>query len=74
LPLDKVLVVTPVGTEHFSITITPEDNYALILNQASGDMTVIWIANVTAARWKKGPLFMLIPVGFKPVSAAVAAI
>ncbi len=70
----KVLAVTPVGTEPSSITITPDDKYALILNRASGDMAVIRIANVTAARWKKGPLFMLIPVGSRPVSAAVVAI
>jgi YVTN family beta-propeller protein len=71
----KVLAVTPVGTEPSSITITPDDQYALVLNQASGDMAVIRIPNVTrAARSKKGPLFMLIPVGSKPVSAAVVAI
>jgi YVTN family beta-propeller protein len=71
----KVLAVTPVGTEPSSITITPDDQYALVLNQASGDMAVIRIQSVTrAARWKKGPLFMLIPVGSKPVSAAVVAI
>jgi YVTN family beta-propeller protein len=70
----KVLAVTPVGTEPSSITITPDDKYALILNRASGDMAVIRIANVTAARWKKGPLFMLIPVGSRPVSAAVVGI
>jgi hypothetical protein len=64
-----------VGTEPSSITITPDDQYALVLNQASGDMAVIRIPNVTrAARSKKGPLFMLIPVGSKPVSAAVVAI
>src|ERR1700722_12831745 len=49
----KVLAVTPVGAEPSSITITPDDQYALVLNQASGDMAVIRIANVTAARWKK---------------------
>jgi YVTN family beta-propeller protein len=71
----KVVAVTPVGTEPSSITITPDDQYALVLNQASGDMAVIRIPNVTrAARSKKGPLFMLIPVGSKPVSAAVVAI
>jgi hypothetical protein len=42
-------------------------------------MAVIRIPNVTRAvneqrRWKKGPLFMLIPVGSKPVSAAIVAI
>jgi hypothetical protein len=40
---------------------------------------VIRIPNVTRAvaqwrRWKKGPLFMLIPVGSKPVSAAIVQI
>jgi len=71
----KVLAVTPVGTEPSCIAITPDDQYALVLNQTSGDMAVIRIPNVTrAAHWKKGPLFMMIPVGSKPVSAAVVAI
>ena len=75
----RVVAVTPVGTEPSYITITPDDQYALVLNQASGDMAVIRIPNVTRAvseqrRWKKGPLFMLIPVGSKPVSAAIVGI
>jgi YVTN family beta-propeller protein len=75
----RVVAVTPVGTKPSYITITPDDQYALVLNQASGDMAVIRIPNVTRAvneqrRWKKGPLFMLIPVGSKPVSAAIMRI
>jgi YVTN family beta-propeller protein len=75
----KVVAVTPVGTDPAYITITPDDQYALVLNQVSGDMAVIRIPNVTRAvseqrRWKKGPLFMLIPVGSKPVSAAIVPI
>jgi len=75
----NVLAVTPVGSEPSCIVITPDDQYALVLNQASGDMAVIRIPNVTRAaseqrRWKKGPLFTLIPVGSKPVSAAVVSI
>jgi len=75
----NVVAVTPVGTEPSYITVTPDDQYALVLNQASGDMAVIRVPNVTRAineqrRSKKGPLFMLIPVGSKPVSAAVVAI
>jgi YVTN family beta-propeller protein len=75
----NVVAVTPVGTEPSCIVITPDDQYALVLNQASGDMAVIRIPNVTRAateqrRWKKGPLFMLLPVGSKPVSAAVVSI
>lgn len=75
----KVLMITPVGAEPSYIAITPDDRYALVLNQTSGDMAVIRIPNVTRAageqrRWKKGPLFTLIPVGSKPVSAAIVAI
>jgi len=71
----KVLAVTPVGTGPSCIVITPDDQYALVLNQVSGDMAVIRIQSVTAAaHWKKGPLFMLIPVGSKPVSAAVVPV
>ena len=43
----RVVAVTPVGTEPSYITITPDDQYALVLNQASGDMAVIRIPNVT---------------------------
>lgn len=71
----KVVAVTPVGTQPSCIAITPDDQYALVLNQASGDMAVIRIKSVTgAAHWKKGPLFMLIPIGSKPVSAAVVRV
>jgi YVTN family beta-propeller protein len=75
----RVVAVTPVGTEPSYIIITPDDQYALVLNQASGDMAVIRIQNVTRAvteqrRSRKGPLFMLIPVGSKPVSAAIVGI
>jgi YVTN family beta-propeller protein len=75
----NVVAVTPVGTEPSYITITPDDQYALVLNQASGDMAVIRIPNVTRTveeqrRWKKGALFMLIPVGSRPVSAAIVGI
>jgi len=75
----RVVAVTPVGTEPSYIAITPDDQYALVLNQASGDMAVIRILNVTRAvteqrRSRKGPLFMLIPVGSKPVSAAIVGI
>jgi YVTN family beta-propeller protein len=75
----NVVAVTAVGTRPSYIAITPDNQYALVLNQVSGDMAVIRIPNVTRAvseqrRWKKGPLFMLIPVGSKPVSATIVAI
>ena len=75
----NVVAVTPVGTEPSYIAITPDNQYALVLNQVSGDMAVIRIPNVTRTvneqrRWKKGALFMLIPVGSRPVSAAIVGI
>jgi YVTN family beta-propeller protein len=75
----NVVAVTTVGTGPSYIAITPDDQYALVLNEISGDMAVIRIPNVTRAvsqqgKWKKGPLFMLIPVGSKPVSAAIVSI
>ncbi len=75
----RVVAVTPVGTEPSYITITPDDQYALVLNEGSGDMAVLRIANITRAvgdnrRSRKGPIFMMIPVGSRPVSAAVATI
>ncbi|MDQ6758653.1 MAG: hypothetical protein M3Z32_02160 [Acidobacteriota bacterium] len=76
----RIIAVTRVGAEPSQITITPDDQYALVLNQGSGDMAVLRIANITRAaaseyrRSLKGPIFMMIPVGSKPVSTAIAAI
>jgi YVTN family beta-propeller protein len=75
----KLLAVTPVGSGPEYVAITPDRQYALVLNETSGDMAVIRIPNITRTvaeqrRWKKGALFMLIPVGSKPVSATVVAI
>ncbi len=75
----RVVAVTPVGTNPGYILITPDDQYALVLNQGSGDVAVIRIDNITRAatdfkRSRKGPIFMMVPVGSKPVSAAVVSI
>lgn len=77
----RVVAVAPVGTDPGYITITPDDRYALVLNRGSGDIAVLRIENITRAasdsylkRSRKGPIFMMIPVGSKPVSAAIARI
>jgi hypothetical protein len=74
-----VIAITPVGTNPNFIAITPDSNYALVLNETSGDMAVIRtgsIVRLVAERWRsrRGALFMMIPVGSKPVSAAVTPI
>ena len=75
----KVVAVTPAGTNPNYIAITPDNKYALVLNETSGDIAVIRIESIVRAvgeRWRsrRGALFMMIPVGSKPVSAAVMPI
>lgn len=75
----RLIAVTAVGTDPSHIVITPDDEYALVLNQGSGDMAVLRIPNITRAvsdfrRSRKGPIFRMIPVGSKPVSAAILPI
>jgi DNA-binding beta-propeller fold protein YncE len=60
-----------VGQEPRHILITPDRQYALVLNEKSGDLAVIRLYSLAARRNKPIPLFTLIPVGERPVSAAV---
>jgi DNA-binding beta-propeller fold protein YncE len=73
----KVISVASVGAEPSYITFTTDDKYALVLNRKSGDMAVISsraIITDRATRRKSAALFTMIPVGSKPVSAAVKAV
>ncbi len=75
----KVLAVVQVGRQPSSITVTPDNQYALVLNQESGDLSVIRTGAVEAItapmkRMKSAPLFTMIPVGSKPVAVAVRAV
>jgi hypothetical protein len=67
----KMIGAVSVGREPSVITITPDGQYALVLNRASGDMSVIRVKAVVRNRGKQAPLFTMIPVGSRPVSAAV---
>lgn len=67
----KVVAVAAVGTEPAHITVTPDDEYALVLNRTSGDMAVIRTRAIEQNRRKSAALFTMIPVGSKPVSAVV---
>jgi YVTN family beta-propeller protein len=70
----RVVAVVTVGKQPSYITITPDNQYALVLNRQSGDMAVIRIASLTGRRRKSAPLFTMIPIGSKPVSAVVRAV
>ncbi|MGA2181437.1 MAG: twin-arginine translocation signal domain-containing protein [Bryobacteraceae bacterium] len=67
----RMVGVAPAGTNPSFITITPDNEYALVLNQDSGDMAVLWIPALTRRHGRISPLFNMIPVGSKPVAAAV---
>jgi len=75
----KLIALVEVGQHPGNILVTPDQQYALVLNQQSGDLAVIRLYSLGAAqservrRWKSAPLFTLIPVGERPVSAAVVS-
>ncbi|MBI4892026.1 MAG: hypothetical protein HY821_15480 [Acidobacteria bacterium] len=68
----KVLALTSVGLEPQTIEVTPDQQFALVLNRASGDLAVIRIAAIAPDKDKTAPLFTMIPVGPKPASIVVA--
>jgi YVTN family beta-propeller protein len=71
----KLVAAVQVGRQPGSILITPDNQYILVLNEQSGDLAVIRIFSLAARyRYKPAPLFTMIPVGEKPVSAAVVAL
>lgn len=59
------------GEEPCAVTLTPDGEYALVLNRKSGDMAVVRISKLTDLRYKRAPLFTVIAVGEEPVAAAV---
>lgn len=70
--VQKTIGYVEVGLEPRFITVTPDNQYALVLNRASGDMAVIRIPSIRANRFKTGAaLFNMVPVGEQPVAAAI---
>lgn len=72
----KMVAQIPVGQKPAAIVLTPDNEYALVLNAQSGDVAVIRLlairnASSNARRFRTAPLFTMIPVGLKPVSAAI---
>jgi YVTN family beta-propeller protein len=75
----KLVAVVQVGQQPRGILLTPDQQYALVLNERSGDLAVIRVFSLaftptgSQRRYKSAPLFTLLPVGDRPVSAAVVA-
>jgi len=72
----KLVAAVAVGQEPRQILITPDNQYALVLNWRSGNMAVIRNAAFTARRYRTNPapLFTMVPVGLQPAAAAVVAV
>jgi YVTN family beta-propeller protein len=72
----RVIAVLPVGNDPGFIAVTPDDQYALVLNRKSGDVAVLDVDLIAPNRYKEraAKLATVIPVGSKPVSAAVRAV
>lgn len=77
----KMIGIVDAGQRPTYITVTPESQYALVLNESAGTMGVIHIPAVVAnaanaAKWRNkvtAGLFTLLQVGDRPVNAAVVA-
>jgi YVTN family beta-propeller protein len=69
----KVMAVVPVGSDPGAVGITPDDQFALVLNRESGNVTVLNVQGIQPNRNKSAPLVTVIPVGGRPVSAAMHA-
>ncbi|MEX2261501.1 MAG: hypothetical protein WD696_06100 [Bryobacteraceae bacterium] len=67
----RVIAVVAVGAEPRHLSLTPDQQYCLVLNERSGNLAVIYLGSVSARRHKSAPLFTMIPVGSKPVGAAI---
>lgn len=73
----SLVAVVQVGQGPCQILLTPDGQYALVLDEKSGDMAVVRVLalgtspNGGARKFKSAPIFTLIPVGDRPVGAAL---
>ena len=73
----NLAAIVGVGEEPGFILVTPDQQYALVLNRKSGDMAVIRLSSLSASgsqrvlHYRSASLFDMVPVGQDPVSAAV---
>jgi YVTN family beta-propeller protein len=69
--------VVQVGQSPCQIVLTPDQKWALVVNEHSGDLAVIRLQSLNAAQsarvlhYKTAPIFTMVRVGERPVSAAV---
>lgn len=69
----KMVAQSPAGRAPCFIAVTPNNEFACVLNRESGDMALLHIPTITARRNKSATLLTMIPVGSKPVNAVIRA-
>lgn len=72
----RVIGLVDVTQQPGFITLTPDDQYALVLNEASGDMAVIHVSAIrqdfhATSNRTGASLFTMVPVGDRPVHAII---
>lgn len=69
----SLVTVVDVGQEPRRILMTPDNEYALVLNRRSGDLAVIRRISLSNGKPFRRPtaVFTMVPVGDEPVAAAV---
>ena len=74
----KLVALVEVGEQPSQLLLTPDQQYVLVINEKSGDLAVVRTYTLRAprlgtmgARFRSAPVFTMIAVGEKPVSAAV---
>lgn len=70
----RAMAATQVGSEPCHISVTPNQEYAIVLNRQSGDLSMIHIPTLSARRNKAAALFTQVPVGSEPVDAVLRAV
>jgi DNA-binding beta-propeller fold protein YncE len=70
----RLVAAIQVGRGPGEIVLTPDNQYALAIDEASGDVAVIRLSTLAepwVRRYKSAPVFNMIPVGNRPGGAAV---
>jgi len=70
----RAMAATQVGSQPCHISITPNQEYAIVLNRQSGDLSMIHIPTLSARRNKAAAIFTQVPVGSEPVDAVLRAV
>jgi YVTN family beta-propeller protein len=70
----SLLAKISVGQDPVQVMVTPDNQYVLVLNRGSSDLSVIRVSKIGSdLRGKGAPLFTVVPLGASPVSAAICS-